>query len=116
RYWYSSLTTPGTTYEYDMITKEQKTLKQQEVVGGYNPQDYTSKRLYATAEDGVKIPISLVYKNTTKIDENTPLLQYAYGSYGVTIDPTFSSTRLSLLNRGFVFAIAHIRGGEDLGR
>lgn len=116
RFWYSSLTTPGTTYEYDMSTKSQIILKQQEIVGGYDASKYTSKRLYATARDGVKVPISLVYKNTTDLGPNTPLLQYAYGSYGSSEDPYFSNSRISLLDRGFVFAIAHIRGGQELGR
>lgn len=116
RFWYSSLTTPGTTYEFDMETKDQEILKQQEIVGGYDPNEYTSKRLFATARDGVKVPISLVYKNTTKLGAETPLLLYAYGSYGSSEDPYFSSSRISLLNRGFVFAIAHIRGGQELGR
>lgn len=116
RFWYSSLTTPGTTFQFDMSTREQVVLKQQEIVGGYSPEEYTSKRLYATARDGAKVPISLVYKNTTKLGPNTPLLQYAYGSYGSSEDPYFSSSRISLLDRGFVFVIAHIRGGQDLGR
>ncbi len=116
KYWYTSLTTPGTTYEFDMDTKTQEILKQQEIIGGFNPEEYTSKRFFVTARDGVKVPVSLVYKNTTKIDGNAPLLQYAYGSYGSSTDPYFSSSRLSLLNRGFIFAIAHIRGGEEMGR
>lgn len=116
KYWYSSLTTPGTTYEYDLATKEQVILKQTEIVGGFDPSEYTSKRLYATARDGAKVPISLVYKNTTELGPNTPLLQYAYGSYGSSEDPYFSNSRITLLNRGFVYAIAHIRGGQDLGR
>lgn len=116
KYWYSSLTTPGTTYEFDMATKASVILKQQEIVGGYDPEEYTSKRLYATARDGVKVPISLVYKNTTELGTSTPLLQYAYGSYGSSEDPYFSNSRISLLDRGFVFAIAHVRGGQELGR
>ena len=116
RYNYNSMTTPNSTIEFDMETKQQTILKQQEVIGGHNPADYTSKRLFATARDGAKIPISLVYKNTTKLNKNTPLLQYAYGSYGYNIDPSFSVSRLSLLDRGFVFAIAHIRGSQTLGR
>lgn len=116
RYNYNSLTTPNSTLEFDMVTQEQKLLKQTEVVGGHNPDDYISKRLFATARDGAKIPISLVYKKSTEINKNTPLLQYAYGSYGYNIDPSFSTSRLSLLDRGFVFAIAHIRGSQTLGR
>ena len=116
KYWYTSMTTPGTTYEFDMDTKEQTILKQQEVVGGFDPKEYTSKRIFIEARDGVKVPMSIVYKNTTKLDGKAPLLQYAYGSYGSSTEPYFSTTRLSLLNRGFVFAIAHIRGGEEMGR
>lgn len=116
RYSYTSLTTPFSTYDYDLISKEKKLLKQQEVLGGYDPAGYVTERLYATAKDGVKVPISLVYKKGFKKDGNAPLLLYAYGSYGNSIDASFASTRLTLLDRGFAFAIAHIRGGEDLGR
>lgn len=116
RYGYTSLTTPNSTYDYNMSTQEKTLLKQSEVVGGYNKDEYTSERIYATAQDGTKIPISLVYKKTTKLGENTPLLLYGYGSYGASMDAYFSSTRLSLLNRGFVYAIAHIRGGQEMGR
>lgn len=116
RYGYSSLTTPRSTFDYNMVSKEKTLLKQQEVVGGYNADEYEAKRLYAPARDGESVPISLVYKKGIQLDGNNPTLLYAYGSYGSTIDPGFSSTRLSLLDRGFVFAIAHIRGGEDLGR
>jgi oligopeptidase B len=100
------------------MSDQQKTvLKTQEVLGGdFDPDDYISKRLWADARDGTKIPISIVYHKDTQLSKNTPILQYAYGSYGHTIDPYFSSTRLSLLNRGFAFAIAHIRGGEYMGR
>ena len=113
---YTSLTTPTTTYDYNLNTKEFKLLKQQEVVGGYNATDYKSERIYAKASDGTEIPISLVYHKNTKINGEAPTYLYAYGSYGHSLDPYFSSTRLSLLNRGFVFAIAHIRGGEEMGR
>ncbi len=116
RYNYTSLTTPSTVYDYDLNTKVKTLKKQQEVVGGYNPQDYQTERIYATATDGTKIPISLVYKKGLDKNGMAPLLLYAYGSYGISMDVNFSSTRLSLLNRGFVYAIAHIRGGEDLGR
>ncbi|WP_101688919.1 S9 family peptidase [Dysgonomonas massiliensis] len=116
RYGYTSLTTPNSTYDYNMSTQEKTLLKQSEVVGGYNKDEYTSERIYATAQDGTKIPISLVYKKTTNLGENTPLLLYGYGSYGASMDAYFSSTRLSLLNRGFVYAIAHIRGGQEMGR
>lgn len=116
RYGYTSLTTPSSTYDYDMNTREKTLLKQQEVVGGYNVADYRTERLYATAKDGTQIPISVVYKQGFEKDGNAPLLLYGYGAYGATMDPSFSSSRLSLLNRGFVFAIAHIRGGQEMGR
>ena len=116
RYVYTSLTTPSSVYDYNMATKERRLMKQQEVVGGYDKNEYTTERIYATATDGTKIPISLVYKNGFKKDGNAPLLLYAYGSYGITMDPAFSSNNLSLLNRGFVYAIAHIRGGQEMGR
>nr|WP_157262878.1 S9 family peptidase [Pedobacter steynii] len=116
RYIYTSLTTPSSTYDYNMDTKAKKLMKQQEVVGGYNKEDYVSERLYATAKDGTKVPISLVYKKDLKKDGKTPLLLYAYGSYGSSTDPAFNSSRLSLLDRGFVYAIAHIRGGQEMGR
>ncbi|AGA78553.1 S9 family peptidase [Echinicola vietnamensis] len=117
RFGYNSLTTPSSTYDYDMVRREKVLLKQQEVQGGFDPSLYQSERIWATAQDGTKIPISLVYKTATfKKDGSNPLLQYAYGSYGFSTDPVFSSSRLSLLDRGFVFAIAHIRGGQELGR
>jgi oligopeptidase B len=116
RYSYTSLTTPASVYDYNMVSKEKKLMKQQEVVGGYNASDFVTERLTATAKDGSKVPISLVYKKGFEKNGTAPLLLYAYGSYGSSTDATFSSGRLSLLNRGFVFAIAHIRGGEDLGR
>ena len=117
RYNYNSLTTPTSVIEYNMRTGEKKILKEQEVLGGnFDKDNYTSERLWATAEDGTKIPVSIVYRKGIKKDGKNPLLQYAYGSYGSTIDPYFSSVRLSLLDRGFIYAIAHIRGGEYLGR
>lgn len=117
RYTYNSLTTPTSVVEYNMETGDKKVLKEQEVLGGeFDKNNYVSERLWTTADDGTKIPVSLVYKKGTKKDGNSPLLQYAYGSYGSTIDPYFSSVRLSLLDRGFIYAIAHIRGGEYLGR
>lgn len=117
RFGYNSLVSPSSVYDYDMVTRHKTLLKQQEVVGGHDPSDYHSERIWAKASDGVLVPISLVYKKSTfKKDGNQPLLLYAYGSYGYSMDPYFSSNRLSLLQRGFVFAIAHIRGGEDLGR
>ncbi|MGB1448481.1 MAG: S9 family peptidase [Flavobacteriaceae bacterium] len=117
RYVYNSMTTPSSVIEYDMLEKTHTILKEQQVLGGkFDKLNYVSKRLWATADDGVKIPISLVYRKDTKLSATTPILQYAYGSYGSTIDPGFSSTRLSLLDRGFAFAIAHVRGGEYMGR
>ena len=116
RFDYTSLTTPNSVYSFNMETKTQQLLKQQQVKGGYDATQYVSERLYVPARDGKKVPVSLVYKKGTKIDGNAPLLLYAYGSYGYSMDPYFSSVRLSLLDRGFVYAIAHIRGGEDLGR
>lgn len=117
RYRYSSLTTPSSTYEYNMETEEQVLLKQQEVLdNNFKHGNYISERLFATADDGTKIPISLVYNKGTTKNSKTPLLLYAYGSYGNSIEPTFSSTRLSLLDRGFIYAIAHIRGGQEMGR
>ena len=116
RYSYTSLTTPNSVFDYNMETKARKLMKEQEVVGGYDKTAYTTERLYATAKDGTKVPISLVYKKGFKKDGTSPLLLYAYGSYGNSIDPSFSSNTLSLLNRGFVYAIAHIRGGQEMGR
>ncbi len=113
---YSSLTTPASTYDYHMEHRQMTLLKQQEIVGGYNHENYKSERRYATSYDGTLVPISLVYKKSTMLDGSSPLLLYGYGSYGITIDPNFSSARLSLLDRGFIFAIAHIRGGQFLGR
>jgi oligopeptidase B len=116
RYNYTSLTTPQSVYDYNIISKQKKLMKQQEVLGGYNNTDYVTERLYATATDGTKIPLSVVYKKGFKKDGQSPLLLYAYGSYGNSTEAAFSSTRLSLLNRGFAFAIAHIRGGQEMGR
>ncbi len=116
RYVYTSLTTPWSTYDFNMETKEQVLLKQEEVVGGYSSDDYTSERLYATATDGTKVPVSLIFKKGTEKGVNTPLLLYSYGSYGSSSEATFDSARLSLLNRGFIYAIAHIRGGQEMGR
>jgi len=116
RYGYSSLTTPASTFDFNMSTKERVLMKQQEVVGGHSPENYTSERLYATTADGVQVPISLVYRKGTKLDGSAPALLYAYGSYGASMDAGFSSARLSLLDRGFIYAIAHIRGGQEMGR
>jgi len=117
RYSYNSLTTPSSIIDFDMATKTSAIKKEQEVLGGqFKKENYLSERLWATATDGTKIPISLVYRKDIEISSSTPLLLYAYGSYGHTIDPYFSTVRLSLLDRGFIYAIAHVRGGEYLGR
>ena len=116
RYSYSSMLTPSSTYDYNMDSGQLTLMKQQEVVGGYDQNNYESERLYAIARDGEKVPISIVYKKDLKKVESQNLLLYAYGSYGSTIDPYFSSVRLSLLDRGFVYAIAHVRGGQIYGR
>ncbi len=116
RYSYTSLTTPSSIFDYNMVTKEKKLMKQQEVIGGYELKQFVTERVFATAKDGTKIPISIVYKKGFRKDGNEPLLLYAYGSYGNSTDAYFSSVRLSLLNRGFAFAIAHVRGGQELGR
>jgi oligopeptidase B len=117
RFGFNSLVTPASIFDYHMVTREKELLKQQEVVGGYDSTLYESARIWAQAEDGVMVPMSLVYKKSSfQPDGSNPLLLYAYGSYGYSSDAYFSSNRLSLLDRGFVFAIAHVRGGEDLGR
>lgn len=117
RFSYTSLTTPSSVIDYNFKTKQKTVKKEQEVLdASFHKDYYQSERIWATARDGVKVPISLVYKKGIKKDGSNPLLIYAYGAYGSTVDPYFSSVRLSLLNRGFVFAIAHVRGGEYLGR
>lgn len=116
RFDYSSLVTPPSVFDYDMDTRERVLKKRQEVLGGYDPARYRSERLYAKAADGIEIPISLVHREDFRPNGAAPLLLYGYGSYGLSVDPTFSSDRLSLLDRGFAFAIAHIRGGADLGK
>ena len=117
RYGYQSLATPASVIDFNMKTKEKTVLKEQEVLGGkFDKNNYTEERIWATAKDGTKVPISMIYRKGIKKDGKNPLLLYAYGSYGVTMDCHFSSVRLSLLDRGFIYAIAHIRGGEDLGR
>ena len=117
RYSYNSLNTPPSVVEFDMETQEKTVLKEAEVLDdSFDKNNYETKRVWATAGDGVQVPISLIYKKGLALDGNNPLLQYAYGSYGHTTDPSFSITRLSLLDRGFIFAIAHVRGGEYLGR
>ena len=117
RYSYTSLTTPNTVYDYNMNSKEQELMKQTEVMDkSFSPDNYASERVFVTARDGAKVPVSIVYKKGMKKDGKAPLLLYGYGSYGAIIDPYFSSVRLSLLDRGFTFAIAHIRGGQVMGR
>lgn len=116
RYGYTSLTTPNSTYDYNMKTQQKILLKQEEILGDFDPQNYQSERLYAPADDGTIIPISLVYRTGLVKDGSNPLLLYGYGSYGASMDASFSSVRLSLLDRGFVYAIAHIRGGQEMGR
>ncbi|MFD2827576.1 S9 family peptidase [Leeuwenhoekiella polynyae] len=117
RYSYNALDTPPSVVSFNMRTKEKEILKEVEVLGGnFDKDNYESKRIWATAKDGVEIPISIVYKKGITLDGSNPLLQYAYGSYGITTDPAFSTSRLSLLDNGFIFAIAHVRGGEYLGR
>jgi oligopeptidase B len=116
RFNYTSLTTPPSTFDYDMNTKEKQLLKQQEVVGDFDPANYRAERFYASAQDGTKIPISLVYRKGLKKNGDNPLFLSGYGSYGYSYDPYFRPDRLSLLDRGFVFAIAHIRGGQEMGR
>ncbi len=116
RFGYTSLTTPTTVFEYDLVSKQKTVLKTQEVIGTFDKNNYQAERIWATAKDGTKIPVSLVYHKNTPRNGTAPLLQYGYGSYGISIDATFSSTRLSLLDRGFIFAIAHIRGGQEMGR
>jgi oligopeptidase B len=116
RYTYQSLVTPSSTFDYDVEAKTSKLVKQIEVLGGYDPGRYQSERVFATAKDGVKVPISVVYKKTLVKDAKAPLYLYGYGSYGFALPVTFSSNRLSLLDRGAVIAIAHIRGGGDMGK
>jgi oligopeptidase B len=116
RYEYSSLTTPDTIYDYDIQTGEQQLMKRTPVLGDFNPAHYRTELVWATARDGAKIPVSLVYREGFKRDGTAPMLQYAYGSYGASMDPEFSVARLSLLDRGFVYAIAHVRGGQEMGR
>ncbi|HAN19990.1 MAG: oligopeptidase B [Bacteroidetes bacterium GWC2_33_15] len=116
RYGYSSLTTPSSTIDYNMVTREKTIKKEQAVLRGFDKTNYESKRIFATASDGKKVAISLVYRKGIKLDGTNPALIYGYGSYGATMDPYFSSTRLSLLDRGFVYAIAHVRGEQYYGR
>ncbi|HYE14970.1 MAG TPA: S9 family peptidase [Pyrinomonadaceae bacterium] len=116
RYAYQSFITPSSIYDYDVTARKSTLLKQQPVLGGYDPKQYASERVFATAPDGTKVPVSLVYKKGFKRDGSHPAHLYAYGSYGYPSNVSFSTARLSLLDRGFVYALAHIRGGSDLGR
>jgi oligopeptidase B len=115
RYNYQSLVTPSSVFDYDMNTGKATLLKETEVPGGFDKSNYKSERLFATASDGTKIPLSVVYRKGTKLDGSAPLLLYGYGSYGISIAPTFNSNRLSLVDRGVIYVIAHIRGGGELG-
>lgn len=115
RFNYQSMVTPNSVYDYDMNTRKRKLLKQQEVLGGYDAKNYEAKRIWGVARDGVKVPISIVYKKGVKFDGTAPMLLYAYGSYGASMAPTFSSNRLTLLDRGVIYALAYIRGGGELG-
>lgn len=117
RYGYTSLTTPNSTFDYNMVTKEQELLKQQEIMDpNFSPENYASERVMVEVRDGVKVPVSMVYRKGMERTGQNPLLLYAYGSYGSSTDPYFSSVRLSLLDRGFIYAIAHVRGGQEMGR
>ena len=116
RYRYSSMTTPLSTYDYTIASKQRNLIKEQPVLGGFKRTDYVTERRFVTARDGVRIPLSIVYKKGTALDGSAPALLYGYGSYGASMDASFSTSRLSLLNRGFVYAIAHIRGGQEMGR
>ena len=116
RYAYSSLTTPTTLYDYDTRTAKQVLLKRDPVLGSFDPQHYATEFMFVPARDGAQIPVSLVYRSGVERNGTAPLLQYGYGAYGLSMDPSFSSARLSLLDRGFVYAIAHVRGGQEMGR
>lgn len=116
RFEYTSLTTPQSSYDYDMRKKSKTLVKREEILGGFDPANYVTERLHATAKDGVKVPISIVYRKGFAKDGSRPLLLYGYGSYGLSMDASFQTERLSLLDRGFAYAIAHIRGGQELGR
>lgn len=116
RFGYTSLTTPFSTLEYDFNTGESILLKEKEVLGGFDKNNYETKRIYIEARDGEKVPVSIVHKKGIELNSDNPLLLYGYGSYGITIDPVFNYSAISLLDRGFVYAIAHIRGGEEMGR
>jgi oligopeptidase B len=115
RFNYQSMVTPSSVYDYDLNTRQRKLLKQQEVLGGYDAKNYEAKRIWAVARDATKVPVSIVYKKGVKFDGTAPMLLYAYGSYGASMAPTFSSSRLALLDRGVIYALAYIRGGGELG-
>jgi oligopeptidase B len=115
RFAFSSMTTPREIYDYDMATRERRLKKRQMAPKGFSPDDYVTRRVFATAADGESVPISLLYRKDTPIDGSAPLLVYGYGAYGLTLDAAFSTNRLSLVDRGFIFAIAHVRGGTDKG-
>src|SRR5688500_4871689 len=111
----ASMLTPNSTYEFDLRTRKSELIKQQEIPSGYDKALYETTRVWSTARDGVKVPISIVMKKGTKLDGKSPMLLYAYGSYGASMTPSFSTARLSLVDRGMIYAIAHIRGGSELG-
>src|SRR5258707_8941192 len=108
--------TPLSVYDYDMATRQRTLLKREEVLGGFDPERYVTERLFAPAPDGTEIPISLLYRKGTVRNGDNPLLLYGYGSYGFSLDAAFASPRLSLVDRGFVYAITHVRGGQEMGR
>ena len=116
RYTYTSLTTPLSTYDYDVRTGSRQLLKRETVLGTFEPSDYVTEYRWATARDGAQVPVSIVYRKGVRPNGSAPLLQYGYGAYGLSMDPEFSAARLSLLDRGFVYAIAHVRGGQEMGR
>lgn len=116
RFEYTSMKTPLSVYDYDMLTRAKTLLKREEVLGNFDTENYVTERLYAPAPDGTEIPVSIVYRKGTERNGQNPLLLYGYGAYGLSIDPAFASPRLSLIDRGFVYAIAHVRGGQELGR
>jgi oligopeptidase B len=116
RFSYTSLVTPKSVYEYDLGSRERKLLKRQEVLGGYDPARYESRRVFATAADGTKVPVSLVHRKGVKLDGTAPLLLHGYGAYGLTLPAAFNTNRVSLLDRGAIFAQAHVRGGGEMGR
>lgn len=115
RFTYSSMTTPAETYDYDVVTRGRLLRKRQEVPSGHNPQDYVTRRLFAPSHDGELVPVTLLYRNDTPLDGSAPVLLYGYGAYGISMPASFATARLSLVDRGFIYAIAHIRGGKDKG-